>query len=149
MSDKVILISFLAGPHPQAIQIWCSFCCKVDLEISWSHFFSNGPPKSWFLHANEWDRGHWPIFWPNHILDQKYPCFFPNFEKNPNLQKKFFLKSGVFIQSTHTQAIFFLLTKHDINVHYNKFPYLEVYQATFPNLKGPRAPSQYWNKKSL
>ena len=40
----------------------------------------------------------------------------------------------------------FLLTKNDIIVHYNKFPNLGVYRATFPNLKGPRAPSQNCKK---
>ena len=45
------------------------------------HFFSkrpikisDGPSISWFLHANEWDMGHWLISWSFHILDQKYPC---------------------------------------------------------------------------
>ena len=33
----------------------------------------------------------------------------------------------------------FLLTKKDIIMHYNKFPNLGVYRATFPNLKGPKA----------
>ena len=36
----------------------------------------------------------------------------------------------------------FLLTKNDIIVHYNKFSNLGVYRATFPDLKGPRAPPQ-------
>ena len=40
----------------------------------------------------------------------------------------------------------FLLTKNDIIVHYNKFPNLGVYHATFPNLKGPRAPSRNCKK---
>ena len=31
-------------------------------------------------------------------------------------------------------------------MHYNKFPNLEVYHANFPNLKGPRPPSQNWKK---
>ena len=31
-------------------------------------------------------------------------------------------------------------------VHYNKFPNLGVFHATFPNLKGPRATSQNWKK---
>ena len=42
-----------------------------------------------------------------------------------------------------------ILTKNDIIVHcnyYNKFPNLGVYSATFPNLKGPRAPSQKCKK---
>ena len=38
-------------------------------------------------------------------------------------------------------------TKNEIIVHCNKFPNLGVYPATFPNLKGPRAPSQYCKKK--
>ena len=33
--------------------------------------------------------------------------------------------------------------------HYNKFPNLGVYPTNFPNLKGPRAPSQTCKKKSL
>ena len=36
----------------------------------------------------------------------------------------------------------FLLTKNDIIMHYNKFPNLGIYHTNFPNLKGPRAPSQ-------
>ena len=39
-------------------------------------------------------------------------------------------------------ANLFLLTKNDIIVHYNKFPNLGVYHATFLNLKGPKPPSQ-------
>ena len=42
--------------------------------------------------------------------------------------------------------LFFLLTKNDIIVHYNKVSNLGVYRANFPNLKGPRAPSQNCNK---
>ena len=34
MSDRVILISFLAGPI-----IWCSFCCEVDIKVSWAQYF--------------------------------------------------------------------------------------------------------------
>ena len=40
------------------------------------------------------------------------------------------------------------MTKNDIIVHYNKFPNLGVYHATFPNLKGPRAHSENCKKKS-
>ena len=36
--------------------------------------------------------------------------FFPNFEKNPNLQKNFSLKIGIYIQSPHTQATIFYST---------------------------------------
>ena len=32
---------------------------------------------------------------------------------------------------------------------FKKFPNLRVYRANFPNLKGPRAPSQNCQKKSL
>ena len=37
MSDRIIQISFLAGPYPQAIQIWCTIYCKVDIRVSWDH----------------------------------------------------------------------------------------------------------------
>ena len=43
--------------------------------------------------------------------------------------------------------LFFLLTKNDIYVHYNKFPNLGVYHINFPNLKGHRASSQNAKKK--
>ena len=43
-------------------------------------------------------------------------------------------------------AYLFLLTKNDIIVQYNKFSNLGDYQANFPNLKGPRAPSQNFKK---
>ena len=43
---------------------------------------------------------------------------------------------------------FFNLPKMAI-VHYNKFPNLEVCQANFPILKGPRAPSRNCKKKSM
>ena len=39
-------------------------------------------------------------------------------------------------------ARFFLSTKTEIIMHYNKFPNLGVCQANFPNLKGPSTPSQ-------
>ena len=42
--------------------------------------------------------------------------------------------------------LFFLLTKNDIIVLYNKFPYLGVYHAPFPNLKDPRATFQNCKK---
>ena len=42
---------------------------------------------------------------------------------------------------------FFLLIENAIIVHYKKFPNIEVYHANFPNLKGPRAPSQNCRKK--
>ena len=45
-------------------------------------------------------------------------------------------------------SYFFLLTKNDIIVHYNKFPNLGVCHANFPNLKGPKALSKIL-KKSL
>ena len=45
--------------------------------------------------------------------------------------------------------LFFFIDQNDINVHYNKFPNLGVYNATFFSLKGPRAPSQNCKKKSL
>ena len=91
---------------------------------------------------------------------------FPNFEKKIPLFKKkkrfffcfVFLMIGIFIQPPHTCNLltiasyfsfnflmakvcviancFFLLTKNDIIVHYNKFPNFGVYRATFPNLKG-------------
>ena len=38
------------------------------------------------------------------------------------------------------------MTKNDIIVHCNKFPNVGVYHANFPNLKGPRVPSQNRNK---
>ena len=94
--------------------------------------------------------------------------YFPNFEKKSQSLKKFFffLKIGIFIQSTYTHKLhgdvllqfngnsmcnsYFLLTKNDIIVHYNKFPNLGVYCANFfPNLKSPGAPSQNCKKKSL
>ena len=70
MSNRVILTSFLVGPHTNAIQIWCSFCCKVDIKVSWAHhFFPNGTSKFQMAHenfdfcnANAWDMAHWPIF---------------------------------------------------------------------------------------
>ena len=40
----------------------------------------------------------------------------------------------------------FILTKNDFIMHFNKFPNLGVYHANFPNLKGPRAPSQNCKK---
>ena len=40
-----------------------------------------------------------------------------------------------------------LLTKNDIILHYKKFPNLGVCHANFPNLKGPRVPSQNCKKK--
>ena len=40
----------------------------------------------------------------------------------------------------------FLLTRNDVIVHYNKFPNLGVYHVTFPNLKGPFAPSKNYKK---
>ena len=43
-------------------------------------------------------------------------------------------------------ANLFLLTKNDIILHYNTFPHLGVCNAKFPNLKGPRAPSQNCTK---
>ena len=44
-------------------------------------------------------------------------------------------------------ANLFLLTKNDIKfMHYNKFPNLGVYRATFPNLKGHRGPSEIATK---
>ena len=42
-----------------------------------------------------------------------------------------------------------LLTKNDIIVHYDRFLNLGVYHANFPNLKGPRLPSQNCKKISL
>ena len=40
MSDRVIDFIFWQGPiHLQAIKIWCSFCCKVDIKVSWAHQF--------------------------------------------------------------------------------------------------------------
>ena len=100
--------------------------------------------------------------------------FFPNFKKIPNcnLQKIIivFLKIGIFIQSTHTQATWrysttiasyfsfnlmaivcvianlFLIDQKCHNCVQNKFPNLRVYHAHFPNLKGPRAPSQNCKK---
>ena len=38
------------------------------------------------------------------------------------------------------------MTKNDIIVHYNKFPNSGVFGANFPNLKGPRTPSQNCKK---
>ena len=39
--------------------------------------------------------------------------------------------------------------KRDIIEHYNKFPNYGVYRASFPNLKGPRAPSQNCKKRAV
>ena len=86
--------------------------------------------------------------------------FFPILKKKSQSSKKnFFFEDWDFHSvNTHTShmvmlsfnlmaiecviAIFFLLTKNDINVHYNTFPKLGVYHATFLNLKGPKVPSQ-------
>ena len=92
--------------------------------------------------------------------------FFPNFERKYQSSKKkkfFFFEDWDFHSvNTHTSymvtfsfnlmaivcviANFFLFTKNDIIVHFNKFPNLGVYQATFSNLKGPRAPSKNCRK---
>ena len=53
------------------------------------------------------------------------------------------------IECVIANYFFLLLTKNDIIVHYIKFPNLGVCHANFPNLKGPRAPSQNCKKKSL
>ena len=42
--------------------------------------------------------------------------------------------------------LFFLFTKNDIIVHYNKIPNLGVCCTNFPNLTGPRTPSQNCKK---
>ena len=41
--------------------------------------------------------------------------------------------------------LFFLLTKNDIIVHYNKFPNLGVYHAKFSNLEGRRVDTEMQN----
>ena len=79
MSDRVILISFLAGPNTSVIQILCSICCKVDIKISCAHhFFLNDPSKFQMANHNlefcmqmngTWAIG--PFSGPIHILDQK------------------------------------------------------------------------------
>ena len=43
-------------------------------------------------------------------------------------------------------ADLFYIDKKDIILHYNKFPNLGVCHANFPNLKGPRVPSQNCKK---
>ena len=43
-------------------------------------------------------------------------------------------------------ANLFLLTKSDLIVHNDKILNLGVYRATFPNVKGHRAPSQNFPK---
>ena len=45
--------------------------------------------------------------------------------------------------------LFFLLTKNDIIVHYNKIPNLGIYHANYPNLKDPKGPFPKLQKKSL
>ena len=45
--------------------------------------------------------------------------------------------------------LFLQLTENVLIVHCNKIPNLGVYSTNFPNLKGPRAPSQNCKKKSL
>ena len=44
--------------------------------------------------------------------------------------------------------LIFLLSKNDLIVICHKFPILGICHSNFPNLKGPRAPSQHC-KKSL
>ena len=83
--------------------------------------------------------------------------FFPILKKNPNLHFFCFEDWDFHSINTHTSYLVtfsfnlmetacvvaefvFLLTKNEIIVHYNKFPNLGVYHATFPNLKGPRGP---------
>ena len=114
-----------------------------------------------------WLQGYFLVFsraeiWP----DSQYNLgdFFPNFEKtNPQSSN---LKIGIFIKSPHTHAtwlqsttfesyysfnclmakvcvianLFFLFTKKDIIVHYNKFPNLGFYRTNFPNLKSHLGP---------
>ena len=108
--------------------------------------------------------------WQGFFSQSNLGDFFPNFENNSNLQKTFFFFffffRFIFSHNTHTSYmvtsyfyfnlmakvlgvitnLFFLLTKNDIIVHYNKFPNLGVYDANFPNLKGPGAPSQNCKK---
>ena len=109
-----------------------------------------------FSGAKMWPHSQWNL-----------GAFFPILKKNPNLQKEFFLKIGIFIQSTNTHMLHgdillqlndnsmcnslfvFLLTKNDIIVHYYKSPNLGGSHANFLNLKGPRAPSQNCQKKIL
>ena len=94
--------------------------------------------------------------------------FFPNIEKKSQSSKKiFFLKIGIFIQSTHTHKLhgddqlplhlispsiwrqkhvkslicIFIDQKWHKCVLW-KFPNLGVYHASYTNVKGPRAPSQ-------
>ena len=33
LGDIIIFISLFDGPNTKAIQIWCSFCCKVDINL--------------------------------------------------------------------------------------------------------------------
>ena len=89
----------------------------------------------------------------------------------------FFLFFRIFIQSPHTHSLtsymmtiywncilfsfnlmaivcvianfVFKLTKKCCSCLFRKFPKIVVYRANFPNLKGPRAPSQNCQKKSL
>ena len=89
--------------------------------------------------------------------------FFPILKKIPIFKKKknYFEDWNFHSVSTHKSYMVmssfilmarvcvianFLLTKNDIIVHNNKFPNLGVYPATFPNMKGPRAPFQICKK---
>ena len=76
MSDRVILVSLLAGPiNLLAIQIWCSFCCKVDIKVSWDHhfFFKMAHQNLDFCMQMNGTWAIGPLSLPIHILDQKYP----------------------------------------------------------------------------
>ena len=98
---------------------------------------------------------------------------FPNFEKNPNHQKKFlfFLGGGgdldfhsvithkqsttiascfsfnIFMAKICVIAYMLFIDQNDIIMHYNKFPNIGFYHANFYNLKGPKAPTKNCNKK--
>ena len=43
-------------------------------------------------------------------------------------------------------AYYYFIDQNDIIVHYNIFPNVGVYHTTFPNLKGPKAPSRNCKK---
>ena len=79
MSERVILISFLAGPQIISYSNLVLIFCTVDIQVSWADLFCpNDPSKFQIVHQNldfcmqmnvTWVIG--PFSLPILILDQK------------------------------------------------------------------------------
>ena len=73
--------------------------------------------------------------------------FFPIFEDwdfiSVNTQTNYMVMFSFNVMAIVCVIAYLFFIDHKLQiVHYNIFPNLGVYDATFPNLKGPRAPSQ-------